>query len=213
MLRGRPQAHRATSLGTESCLQRYLPESQTRPTPSQRPSPPSPSALRAQRTLPARADARTSSREEVSGSAAAAAARHRSGAGRGERTRGGAVWAGRASAAGKVVSARAEWALRSLGFATSANRVSSKHREQSLVSMCRSMGTLPRLFLLLRNSLLWRKGLPQVYALIKTPDPHPGPSLIPLGSFQPWLHSITREREREENNNKQTNKPPYRAAF
>lgn len=143
----------------------------------------------------------------MSGSAAAAAARHRSGAGRGERTRGGAVWAGRASAAGKVVSARAEWALRSLGFATSANRVSSKHREQSLVSMCRSMGTLPRLFLLLRNSLLWRKGLPQVYALIKTPDPHPGPSLIPLGSFQPWLHSITRDGERKTATNKQTSLP------
>lgn len=36
-----------------------------------------------------------------------------SGAGRGERTRGGAVWAGRASAAGKAVSARAECVLRS----------------------------------------------------------------------------------------------------
>lgn len=139
-----------------------------------------------------------------SAAAAAAAARQRSGAGRGERTRGGAVWAGRTSAAGKIVSAGAECALRSLGFATSANRVSSKHREQSLVSMCRSMGTLPGLFLLLRNSLLWRKGLPQVYALIKTPNPHTGPSLIPLGSFQPWLHSITRERGKQQQTNKQT---------
>lgn len=137
----------------------------------------------------------------MSGSAAAAAAAARRGAGRADE--GGAVWAGRTSAAGKVVSAGAECALRSLGFATSANRVSSKHREQSLVSMCRSMGTLPGLFLLLRNSLLWRKGLPQVYALIKTPNPHTGPSLIPLGSFQPWLHSITRERGKQQTN-KQT---------
>lgn len=63
----------------------------------------------------------------------------RGGAGRGERTRGGAVWAGRASAAGKTVTARVECAMRSLGFAISANRLSGKHREQSLVCMCRSM--------------------------------------------------------------------------
>lgn len=41
------------SFGAKPWQQRYLPESQTRPTPSQRPSPPSRSALRAQRKLPA----------------------------------------------------------------------------------------------------------------------------------------------------------------
>lgn len=56
---------RPQSFGAKPWQQRYLPESQTRPTPSQRPSPPSHSALRVQRKLPAPTPGRPRERKWV----------------------------------------------------------------------------------------------------------------------------------------------------